>query len=302
MIVSNATLAALRVNFSALFQSAYSVAPSFYDQLATTIPQTTGVGVHGFASRAPKMRKWVGERQPANLKEYSAVIVSDNYEASLEIDRNDLEDDNLGDIRPKIEELALQAKNHPNQLLKTAIQAGTATAGFDGANFFSNAHPISGTNQSNNFTSTALSVANYQAVRSAMMLLVGEDGEPLGVTPDTLVVPPQLENTARQILFGEMVSDGAGAGVTNVLRNTAKLLVVPGLGLGSGSPGTTWYLADCSKPIKPFVFQQTRKPEFVPMDRSDSPQVFLNRKLMYGVDSRDAIGYGPWWLISRAIA
>ncbi|MGH6915618.1 MAG: Mu-like prophage major head subunit gpT family protein, partial [Geminicoccales bacterium] len=45
-----------------------------------------------------------------------------------------------------------------------------------------------------------LDAANYEAARVAMMSLKGDEGRPLGVMPDTLVVPPSLEGDAMRLL------------------------------------------------------------------------------------------------------
>lgn len=66
-----------------------------------------------------------------------------------------------------------------------------------------------------------LSATNYAAARAAMMAFKSDDGEPLGIRPNLLVVPPSLEGAAREILLAER--DDAGA--TNVWRGTADLLV-----------------------------------------------------------------------------
>lgn len=299
MIISNATLGALRTNFSALFQKGYGSAPVFYDKLATTIPAKVGITTFGFLDRIPSMRKWVGQRVVNNLKEQAAVIVADNFEDTVAVDRNDVEDDTLGTYAPLMEMLGFAAKKNPDRLLKTALQAGTVNTGFDGSPFFSNLHVLGAqAAQSNNLTGTALTPANYATTYAAMMSTVGADGESLGVIPDTLVVSPQLANMGRTILNAELINDGANTTVTNTLRGSAQLLVVPEL---SNQP-TTWYLAQTSLPIKPFAFVQPRAPEFVMKTSSSDDNVFFDRQLVYGVDSREAIGYGLWWLCFRAIA
>tara|TARA_B100000686_G_C16791994_1_gene979371 strand:+ start:2220 stop:3113 length:894 start_codon:yes stop_codon:yes gene_type:complete len=69
----------------------------------------------------------------------------------------------------------------------------------------------------------ALDNTNYQAARAAMMSVKGDNGKPLGVRPNLLVVPPSLEAAAKEILEAERKANGA----TNTERNTAELLVVP---------------------------------------------------------------------------
>lgn len=298
MIINSSTLQGLRTSFSALYQSAYDASPVAFDQVCSTVPTNTASVTYGFLSKVPIMRKWVGQRQLNNLKEQAAQIFVDDYESTIEVDRNDIEDDNLGVYSQSFQMLGVAAKKHPDQLLRAALQGGTSTNGFDGVPFFSTLHPLSGSNQSNNFTTHALNATNYADVRSLMMSVAGEDGEPLGVMPDLLIVPPQLEGTARLILNGDFISDGAGATITNVFKGSARLLVVPEL----ANQGTTWYLACSNLPIKGLVFLQRKAPEFVQLTNSNDDNVFYNKKYVYGVDSRDAMGYGPWWLIARAIA
>lgn len=294
MIISNASLAALRTNFSALFQAAFDSAPVFHDQLATTVPSTTSINTYGFLDRIPKMRKWVGPRQIQNLRERAAQIINEPYELTVGVDRDDIEDDNLGMYPALFKDMGIQAKKWPDQLVKTALQSGTSLTGFDGVPFFSNAHPLSGSNQSNNFTGTALNAANYVTVRAAMSSFVGADGEPLGVTPDLLVVPPQLEGTGRTILNADMINNGE----TNVWKGSARLLVVPEL----ANEPTVAYLFDTTKAIKALVFQQRKAPQFVAKTAETDENVFHDRQFLYGMDSRGAVGYALWFLAARMIA
>ena len=54
-----------------------------------------------------------------------------------------------------------------------------------------------------------LTPANYSAARAAMMGYRGDKGRILGVRPDTLVVPPVLEEKARA-LVASALNDGGG--------------------------------------------------------------------------------------------
>jgi phage major head subunit gpT-like protein len=70
-----------------------------------------------------------------------------------------------------------------------------------------------------------LTPATYGAARAAMMSLKGDNGKPLGVRPTTLVVPPNLEGTALQILQAEKNANGS----SNIYQNTAQILCTPWL-------------------------------------------------------------------------
>lgn len=70
-----------------------------------------------------------------------------------------------------------------------------------------------------------LNAANYAIARAAIMGMKGDNGRPLGLMPDLLVVPPTLEQTGRQIIKNNQQASGA----TNEWQDTAELLMVPWL-------------------------------------------------------------------------
>lgn len=74
----------------------------------------------------------------------------------------------------------------------------------------------------------ALDSLSYDSARAAMRALRGEQGRPLGINPDTLVVGPSLESAGRMLINSELIADG-GAGVSNPWKGTAKLIVTPWL-------------------------------------------------------------------------
>ena len=66
---------------------------------------------------------------------------------------------------------------------------------------------------------------NYSAAQAAMMNFKNDAGTPMGITPELLVVPPSLKTAAEKLVVATTVANGA----TNVLANSAKVLVVPWL-------------------------------------------------------------------------
>jgi phage major head subunit gpT-like protein len=62
-----------------------------------------------------------------------------------------------------------------------------------------------------------LNATNLKAAIVAMNAFVDSKGRPLGINPDTLVVPPSLKFTAKKLLVAELIADGAGAFETNDL-------------------------------------------------------------------------------------
>lgn len=59
----------------------------------------------------------------------------------------------------------------------------------------------------------------------------------------------------------------------------------------SGS-STPWFLLCTDRPVKPLIFQERKKPEFVAITKANSETVMREGVYIYGVDSRCAVGYG----------
>lgn len=70
-----------------------------------------------------------------------------------------------------------------------------------------------------------LNEANYEAARAAMTGMVTDHGVQLGLTPNLLVVPPQLEGAGRRLLQSQLINGGE----SNPWAGTAELLMVPWL-------------------------------------------------------------------------
>ncbi len=209
-------------------------------------------------------------------------------------------------------DLGRVARKWPDSLIVSALQNGQTTACYDGQNFFDTAHPIdkfagqvASANQQNYWsTGKALTFDNYQTVRQTMMEFKGEDGLPLNVTPNLLVVPAALEVTARLICEADSVAPqtlGANTQVganTNILKNSAKVMVIPEL----GNQATTWYLLDTTKGFKPFVFQERQAPNMITLRDPSNENVFKRKKFVFGVDTRGAAAGGLWFLAAKAVA
>jgi phage major head subunit gpT-like protein len=311
-IISASLLNILFNQYNLDFQKGYGETPVWWDKIATLKTSTTATETYAWAARVPRLRKWVGERVLRSLATYSQQVANDDYEDTVEIDRNAILDDQAGIFDFGMRDLGRAARKWPDTLLVTTLQAGATTLCYDGQYFFDTDHPtdlypgqVTAANQQNYWsTSKALTFDNYQAVRAAMMSFAGEDGLPLGVVPDTLVVPPQLEVTARLICEASSVSPQTIGAITqagandNVLKGTAKVLVIPEL----ANEATTWYLLDCSKAIKPFVFQQRQAPQTIQLRSPSDYNVFNRKKFIFGVDTRGATFGGLWWLAAKAVA
>ncbi|MBA2724279.1 MAG: Mu-like prophage major head subunit gpT family protein [Methylibium sp.] len=297
MMLNNATIVALNTSFNTSYQKGYSRRKPWWNRLAMKVTSSTPLNTYGWMARLGQMRKWIGERQVNNLKNYVYQLLNESYEYTLGVLKDDIADDQVGIYSPIFEQMGETSIKWPDQLVKAALQAGTTQVTFDGVAFFGTAHPLSGTSQSNLFAGTPLTAANYDIVRIALSQIKGEDGELINEGRATLVVPTALETTARTILNAQLVASG-GVAVTNVLENTSDLLVLDEL----NNEPTVWYIMYLDGAIKPLVFQEREAPKRVNKDSPTDDNVFWKRELIWGTEARGAAGYGTWWKAARAAA
>lgn len=291
------------------FGGAFTRVKPLWPAFATQTTSSTRQEVYAWLDRMPKMREWLGERQLLNLSSRSYVLPNKDYEATLELDRNVILDDQFGIYNGRADMLGMQAAMWPDDLMTAALQNGDSTAAlcYDGQPFFSANHPTDPDNpasavQSNLYTTagsgaTPLTAANFNLVRSKLIAWQGTDARPIGVVPDLLIVPPALEVTARQILQATFIAPTAAVGQNaantvqgNVLTGMADILVNPRL----AGQDTTWYLADTKTigaVVRPLIFQQRQAPVFVQKTSPTDENLFRAKKLLWGVDSRGNAGY-----------
>jgi phage major head subunit gpT-like protein len=212
MLFNRASLSALTTGFRTVFNDAFTAAPSVYDRVAMVVPSTTAQEVYPWLGNTSQFREWLGDRVIQNLGTHQFTIRNRSFESTVGVDRDHIDDDQLGIYRPLIAQLGQSAKTHPDELVFALLKAGFAGLCYDGQYFFDTDHPVAGG-----------SVSNYQA--------------------------------------------------------------------GGGTP---WFLLDCSRAIRPIIFQRRRDYTFVAMDQPSDEQVFSCKQIRYGVDARANAGYGLW--------
>lgn len=230
-VITAAILQALNTGVKKNFQDGYAQmrAAAFWEQVATLVPSTTASNTYGWLGDFPKLREWVGDRVVKDIKEAGYSISNKLYEATLGVQRTQIEDDQYGHYSPIAKSMGQEAAQHPDRLLQTLITGAGAALCYDGQYFFDTDHPVA---------------AN---------------------------------------------EDGTGA-VTSVSNMVA----------GAGAP---WYLLDCSKVLKPFIFQERTKPELeMKFDPSTSDSVFKSDRFEWGIRYRCNVGFGFWQLARKSQA
>ena len=277
-------LNAMTTNFRAIFNNVFKNTPVLYPKFAMEVPSTTRHNAYAWLAGFPKLREWLGDRVVKYLEGAGFVIENKTFEATIAVKKEDVEDDQIGVYKPLVEELARAAKAHPDELIASLLEGGFSNKCYDGKNFFDN-HKVGKTTYTNKGTAP-LSADAYAQARAFMMSIKNEEGRPLGIVPNLLVVPPALEGTARQIVVSKMVDGG-----DNPWAGTAEVLVLPYL-----TSTKAWFLLDTSRAIKPLVLQVRQKARLVSLNKDTDEHVFMRREYLYGVEWRGNAGYGLWQL------
>ena len=85
----------------------------------------------------------------------------------------------------------------------------------------------------------ALSISSLRTATASYRKLTDPDSNPLGITPQMLLVPPELEITAAELMSGSLLITGENTTRTNVNVLAGRYRVVSSAYLTSG---TTWWL------------------------------------------------------------
>ena len=291
LLVNKSTLSAVFINLKTTFNKAFEAAPSNWQKIAMLVPSGSSQNDYTWLSNFPRMRKWIGDKAVKALEAFKYTIVNDDFEATVEVDRNHIEDDTLGIYAPQAEMAGHSAAQLPDEIVFDLVDNGFNNTCYDGQYFFDTDHPVGDGVVSNKGT-VALSVAtqaaaqaSYGAARTAMRKVKDDEGRPLNITPNVLLVPPALEDTANALMKNDRLEDGK----PNPYKGTAEVVVDARL-----TSDTAWFLLDTTKPVKPIIYQERKKAVFVQQTDMNADDVFNRRKFKFGAEARAAGGYGFW--------
>ncbi len=296
MLVNKSNLTAVFINLKTTFNKAFEAAPTLWQRTTMRVPSGSSQNDYSWLSRFPRMRKWIGDKAVKALEAFSYTVVNDDWEATVQVDRNDIEDDNLGIYAPMAQDAGWSAKQLPDEIDADLKNNAFTNTCYDGQYFYDTDHPVKNADGvvasvSNKGTAAlsaatpAAAAASYGAGRLAIMNFKDDEARPLGLVPNVLEVPPALEATGRLLLESDRLSDES----PNPYKGTAELLVNPRL-----TSDTAWFLHVTNRPVKPFIFQERKKPSFVQQINPDADDVFMRKQFKFGAEARAAGGYGFW--------
>lgn len=274
-----------------VFFEAFDATAGDYERVATVVPSESDEESYPWLGAVPKMREFADERMPLGLTEHNYTIRNRTWESSVAIERAAIEDDKYGQIKLRIQSLARETKRHLDEIVFALLAGGFAARCYDGQYFFDTDHSSGDSGAQSNKGTSALDAAALQTAITAMMRYKDDRGKYLGVVPDLLVVPPDMQWTAMELLestYWPEEGSTTARMADNVLKGKLDLLVSPYL-----EDVNNWYVLSTRGIIKPLILQSRTPVEFSALE-GDSESGFMRDQYIYGVRARYNAGYGLW--------
>lgn len=265
-----------------------------------------------FTEESPSMRKWEGPRQAHELSTQGVIVISDEYEATLEVKRRELRVEKTGQLRQRINEMGMgAARRHWAQLLfplvaNAASSAAVYGAGatYDGVNFVGATHRGS---QSNavaasaatpaNPTIAELSTAVFEAVKR-LVSFTDKHGEPMneGMQGVFILGPTQILPALTGLLSQTLIQ-GSGGTIENLVRTQGRFMF-DGMtetrldAVYGAANKIAVFRADAGQASA--LIRQEEEGIVIDALAEGSAEEVMNNRHVYGVRNTRGVGYGRW--------
>lgn len=287
MNINDAALQELNKQLNAKWTSAFSAPPqSQLNSLATVYTSTTASNHYAFMEALGGWSEWNGARQFKDIASQQFEVKNKDYEMSIKMPKNQLEDDQIGmyvDIVPQM----VQGWFKKQQALIMDVLINNPVA-YDGTALFSDARTY-GSNTIDNSVTTALDATTFNNAYVAMQSYKDHAGEPLAVMPDTLLVGPKLAKIASDLIGNLYIGDGetSATQIQNYYNSLGVRLVVSPYLIGDYDD--YWFLADTTDLVKGVLLQIREVP--TPL-LSNAQEVARSKTVDYMADGRMAAAAG----------
>ena len=149
MIINRGNLTILRTAFNSAYQEGFGNAPADHMPLILETMSTTAEEEYPWLGQWPSLQKWIGERELKSLAEYGYKLRNIDFESTVEVDRNKIEDDQYGVYMPLFRSMGEAAASHPCEIVYETLKAGFEQRCYDGQYFFDTDHPVGDDSYSN---------------------------------------------------------------------------------------------------------------------------------------------------------
>jgi phage major head subunit gpT-like protein len=142
MLINHGSLDGIFLGFKTLFNKGIADAPSQYKTCSMIVPSSNRSEKYAWLGAVAKIREWLGPRQITNLSASGYTITNKDFEQTIAVPRNDIEDDTFGVFGPMFEMMGRDVSLFPDQLVFALLAAGFTTNCYDDQFFFDTDHPV----------------------------------------------------------------------------------------------------------------------------------------------------------------
>jgi phage major head subunit gpT-like protein len=140
MDITASSLTSFFQGLNTRFRAGVSSVRTYWPELATVVPSNTKVELHRWMAQVPQLEEWVGERVARNIATDGFSVINKKYTQTIEIERDDIEDDSYGIYAPLAFSMGQVAARHPDKLIATMLNSNT-DLGYDGKALLATDHP-----------------------------------------------------------------------------------------------------------------------------------------------------------------
>ena len=271
-------------------------------------PDSTIDKLYGVEKSSKAVEYDLGIGGMGDLEEFNGTIGYDDFKQQyrvsythrewvkgIKIERKLVDDDqyNVINSRPKL--LAMVARRtrekHGMSLFNNAFNT-TVFAGGDGLSLCNDAHTFVGTTDTqDNLLTAALSPTAVSSARLAMRDFQDDTGNLINVMGSTIIVPPELEQTAYEIINTDKQVNSANNNV-NFLKGRYDVVVSDYL-----TDTDNWFMVD-SKYMKMFLKWFDRTP--VEFNKDKDFDTYISKWSVY---NRYSYGFSDWrWILGNQVS
>ena len=210
MALTSTQLLALKTTLVARFKAGLVAQREDYKKIAGVISSNSHSNTYGWLTQFPAFIEWVGgaSRTHKTVKEIAYTVANKKFENTIDIPREDIEDDNFGHYGDIAQSHGESINDLFNDLIFAAIAAGFASVCYDGQYFFDSDHPVY---PNENGTGTATTISNVQAGTGEPWVLLCTKRAPKAIYLQNRMAPEfvaMTDLTSQQVFDYDLFSFG----------------------------------------------------------------------------------------------
>jgi len=239
----------------------------------------------------PMPIEYVDMPQAKGIHEVNIEIANKDYEITLSVSHNAINDDRAGSLDVKARQAGQNFEIHKDKICFQALNGGDAALFglcYDGQNFFSASHidpSAEYQTAQNNLFDLSLSIDNFETVWVAGQNLKDGTGEPVGINHNLIIASPTNFRLAENVAGNPNVYQAANLEENPWHGMLKQPLFSPYLDT------TAWFAVASDSLLKPIILQIRQAAQLTIWDEEKTAE---GGTRFYKFHGRYNTGYGDW--------